>query len=190
MDKFGYVLSVMSSDHPGIVAGVSSAVAALGGNINSCSQTVLGGYFTFITLIDLPRDYVPEKLVEELRRFEAWGPDYHVIARRRDDNLSAASDTVDTESTYVITAFGKDREGIVMQFSRFLAGHDINITDLYGDRKGEEFMLVAQLTIPKTVNIAHLKDDLEETGTEFGFTIRLQHNNIFVATNQLRLAHD
>lgn len=185
MDKFGYVLSVMSGDHPGIVAGVSSAVAALDGNIISCSQTVLGGYFTFITLVDLPRDYEPDVLVEAVRRFEGLGPDYQVIARRRDDDPPGAAPT--SEETYVITAFGKDREGIVMQFSRFLAGHDINITDLYGDRKGDDFMLVAQLTIPATVNIAHLKDDLEETGREFGFTIRLQHNNIFIATNQLRL---
>ena len=37
-----YVLNVMSSDHPGIVAAVTSAVESLGGNIDACSQTVLG----------------------------------------------------------------------------------------------------------------------------------------------------
>ena len=49
-----YVLSVMSPDRPGIVAGVSSVVDRLGGNILSCSQTVLDGYFTFIMVVELP----------------------------------------------------------------------------------------------------------------------------------------
>lgn len=181
-----YVLSVMSSDHPGIVAGVSSAVERLGGNIISCSQTVLEGYFTFITVIDLPKAYDADALAKEVRFSEGLGEDYQVIARifeeRPAERVSAPS-----EEIFVITAFGRDRPGIVKEFSRFLAGHDVNITDLYGSRREEDFILVGQLTIPSTVNIGNLQDDLEEAGKEYGFTVRLQHNNIFVATNQLRL---
>jgi hypothetical protein len=32
-----------------------------------------------------------------------------------------------------------------------------------------------------------LQADLEQMGLELGFTVKLQHENIFVATNQLRL---
>lgn len=186
--SFEYVLSVMSNDHPGIVAGVSSAVERLGGNINSCSQTVLNGYFTFITLVELPREYTSDELVEEVRYSEGLGPDYQVIARRCDprDRETRPGKTGDAD-LFVITAFGKDRPGIVKQFSRYLAGHDINIIDLYGYRSGDDFILIGQLTIPSRVNIGSLQDDLEETGLEYGFTVRLQHNNIFVATNQIRL---
>jgi glycine cleavage system transcriptional repressor len=191
----------MTSDHPGIVAGVSSAVHRLGGNINSCSQTVLGGYFTFITIIDLPKQYTSEELVREIQFSEGLGSDYQVIAQpyKLSDTENSISSINSNDpnglnvpksagETFVITAFGKDRPGIVKEFSRYLAGHDINITDLYGDRNGDDFVLIGQLTIPANINIGNLQDDLEETGKEFGFTVKLQHNNIFVATNQLRLA--
>jgi predicted amino acid-binding ACT domain protein len=188
-----YVLSVMSSDHPGIIAGVSSAVHRLEGNINSCSQTVLGGYFTFITIIDLPKQYSSEELAKEIQFSDGLGEGYRVIVQPYEHKAKvsgAEKSTVakSTSETFVITAFGKDQPGIVKEFSRYLADHDINITDLYGDRNGDDFVLIGQLTIPVNVNIGNLQDDLEEIGKEFGFTVKLQHNNIFVATNQLRLA--
>lgn len=177
----------MSSDHPGIVAGVSSAVERLGGNIDSCSQTVLGGYFTFITIVDVPGESDPEELARNVRASEGLGDAYQVIARRYEPR-ETTDRAAEKAENFVITAFGKDRPGIVRQFSRYLAGHDINITDLFGDRRGDEFVLIGQLTIPEGVNIGSLRDDLEETGRELGFTVKLQHNNIFVATNHLRLA--
>jgi len=179
-----YVLSVMSDDHPGIVASVSSVVDRLGGNILSCSQTVLDGYFTFITIIDLPGTKEPDDLAKEIRSASELGNDYQVIVRYYEPRQPIAAATDDV---FVITAFGKDRPGIIREFSRYLAGHDINITDLYGSRKDDNFVLIGQLTIPPKVNIRSIQSDLEVTGKEYGFTVRLQHNNIFVATNQLRL---
>ena len=179
-----YVLSVMSADHPGIVAGVSSVVKRLGGNIFSCSQTVLDGYFTFITIIDLPGTMLPNELAHEVRFAPELGENYQVIARYYEPQPQ--TDTP-TDNIFIITAFGKDRPGIVREFSRYLAGHDINITDLYGGRKEENFVLIGQLAIPPKVNIRSIQSDLELMGKEFGFTVKVQHNNIFVATNQLRL---
>lgn len=179
-----YVLSVMSDDHPGIVAGVSSVVDRLGGNILSCSQTVLDGYFTFITIIDLPDSREPAELAQEVRSAPELGADYQVIARYYEQQQQT---TVPTDNVFIITAFGKDRPGIIREFSRYLAGHDINITDLYGARRDENFVLIGQLTIPPKVNIRSIQSDLEITGKEYGFTVKVQHNNIFVATNQLRL---
>ena len=185
-----YVLSVMSNDHPGIVAGVSSAVENLGGNIDSCSQTVLGGYFTFIVIMTLPTEYPSQELADKIRNSEGLGPDYQIIARRIDSEPKKGPDSSCHPvggDIFVITAFGKDRPGIVREFSRYLAGHDININDLYGDKTGEEFVLIGQLRIPANVNIRNLQDDLVEMGRELGFTVKLQHSNIFIATNRIRL---
>ena len=179
-----YVLSVMSDDHPGIVAGVSSVVECLGGNILSCSQTVLDGYFTFITVIDLPGTREPTELAQEIRSTSELGPGCQVIAQHYKPRPQTEGQA---DNVFVITAFGKDRPGIVREFSRYLAGHDINITDLYGARKGEDFVLIGQLTIPLKVNVRSIQSDLEVAGKEYGFTVKVQHNNIFVATNQLRL---
>ena len=179
-----YVLDVMSDDHPGIVAAVTNAVEALGGNIDSCSQTVLGGYFTLIMIVSLPEALDPEHLAERIRRAESLGTKYQVMARRIRADDHGPSEPSDR---FVITAFGNDQPGIVRRFSQYLAGKDINIVDLYGDRKGEEFVLIGQLEVPTRWDIRMLQADLEAMGHELGFTVKLQHENIFVATNQLRL---
>ena len=183
--EHAYVLNVMSDDHPGIVAAVSNAVERLGGNIDSCSQTVLGGYFTLIMIVSLPEPVEPAELAERIRGSESVDSGYQVTARAAvpgEDFLPA-----EELDRFVITAFGKDQPGIVRRFSQYLAGKDINIVDLYGDCKGGEFVLIGQLEVPTRYDIRMLQADLEQMGEELGFTVKLQHENIFVATNQLRL---
>ncbi|MGQ9574535.1 MAG: glycine cleavage system protein R [Thermoguttaceae bacterium] len=180
-----YVLDVMSDDHPGIVAAVSTAVESLGGNIDACSQTVLRGYFTLIMIVSLPEPIEPDRLAEHIRRSESGGSQFQVVARRAVPvEYFMPKDQLDR---FVITAFGKDQPGIVRRFSQYLAGKDINIVDLYGDRKGDEFVLIGQLEIPRRWDLGMLQTDLEHMGEELGFTVKLQHENVFVATNQLRL---
>jgi len=181
--EYGYVLNVMSDDHPGIVAAVTEAVESLGGNIDACSQTVLGGYFTLIMIVSFPEPIESEKLTAKVRAAPANGGDYQVMVRR----TMPAAPVREISDRFVITAFGKDQPGIVRRFSQYLAGKDINIVDLYGDLRGEEFVLIGQLEVPAHWDIRMLQADLEQMGSELGFTVKLQHENVFVATNQLRL---
>jgi predicted amino acid-binding ACT domain protein len=180
-----YVLDVMSNDHPGIVATVSDAVESLGGNIDSCSQTVLGGYFTLIMIVSLPQPVEADHLADQLRVAGAGHAEFQVLVQP----VLPVPQAVPGEQfdRFVFTAFGKDQPGIVRRFSQYLAGKDINITDLYGDRRSEEFVLIGQLEVPTQWDIRMLQADLEQMGLELGFTVKLQHENIFVATNQLRL---
>ena len=185
-----YVMSVMSDDHPGIVAAVGNAVSALGGNIDACSQTVLSGYFTLIMIVSFPEQVAPEALAEDVRRADA-ASECQVLARPYQPHETGGERQAEQ---FVITAFGPDKPGVLLRFSQYLAGKDINIIDLYGDRKaprdpgrGEDFVLISQVQIPPHWDIAMLQADLEHIGQEEGFTVRLQHENVFVATNQLRL---
>jgi len=180
--EHAYVLNVVADDHPGIVAGVGSAIAALNGNIDSCSQTVLHGYFTLIMVISLPEDMAPEALAEEVR---GHGEALQVVARPFELLGGPFAEATDR---FVITAFGADKPGIIQRFTQYLAGKDINIVDLYGDRQGDQFVLISQVEIPRRWELAMLQADLEQIGLEEGFTVRLQHENIFLATNQLRLS--
>lgn len=180
-----YVLEVMSDDHPGIVAAVTAAVESLDGNIDACSQTVLGGYFTLIMIVSLPERVPPEQLADRVRQRDDSGEQFQVLARlARPPVAPKPHGPVDR---FVITAFGNDQPGIVRRFSQYLAGKDINIVDLYGDRRGDEFVLIGQLEVPDQWDIRMLQADLEQMGQELGFTVKLQHENVFVATNQLRL---
>lgn len=183
-----YVLNVMSDDHPGIVAAVSNAVESLGGNIDACSQTVLGGYFTLIMIVSVPETLDCDLLGERVRASGSDGAEYQVMVRPALSTPTAARQ--EASDRFVISAFGTDQPGIVRRFSQYLAGKDINIVDLYGDRTGSDFVLIGQLEIPAHWDIRMLQADLEQMGLELGFTVKLQHENIFVATNQLRLTHN
>ena len=180
-----YVLSVMADDHPGIVSTVCAAIDRLGGNIDSCSQTVLSGYFTLIMIVSTPEPVTHEALSQEVVGPEPQHTGFQVAVR------SFVPPSLDADAApverFVITAFGQDKPGIVRRFSQYLAEKDINIIDLYGGPKGDDFVLVSQVEIPARWEITMLQADLEEMGKEEGFTVRLQHENVFVATNQLRL---
>jgi predicted amino acid-binding ACT domain protein len=180
-----YVLNVMSDDHPGIISAVSNAVEEMGGNIDSCSQTVLAGYFTLIMIVSFAEEQDPDAVTERVRAAQSRGSLFQVVARA----FQPVEDRGPGGQTerFVITAFGRDKAGIVRRFSEYLAGKDINIVDLYGDRQGEDFVLVSQVAIPSTWDIHMLQADLEAMGEEEGFTVRLQHEDVFVATNQLRM---
>ena len=180
-----YVLNVMSDDHPGIVAAVTGVVESLGGNIDACSQTVLGGYFTLIMIVSLPQSIDAGQLAERVRQAESSGSDFQVLARPMLPPTGLGGK--DTTERFVITAFGPDRPGIVRRFSQYLAGKDINIVDLFGDRTGDDFVLIGQVEVPAHWDTRMMQVDLEQMGQELGFTVKLQHENIFVATNQLRL---
>jgi len=180
-----YVLNVLSDDHPGIIAAVGEMVTALGGNIDACSQTVLGGYFTLIMVVSFPDAVAPDDLAANIACQDTCGSKLQVLVRRLEPPRFAGS--AGLTERFVVTASGQDRPGIVLRFSQYLAGKDINIVDLYGDRMGDEFVLIGQVEIPARQNLAMLQTDLEEMGRELGFTVRLQHEGIFVATNQLRL---
>ncbi|MDR2344594.1 MAG: hypothetical protein LBE18_00865 [Planctomycetaceae bacterium] len=179
-----YVLSVMSADHPGIVAAVSDALDRLGGNIQACSQTVLNGYFTLITIFEMQDSIEPSEINEILRKSKGIDDDYQLVVRKAVPQVSIQKEQ--QTDPFIITAFGKDRPGIIRDFTQYLSGRDINIADLFGEQTDNEFHLVGQLEIPDDVDIRLLQDDLEEIGRERDFTVRLQHKDIFTATNQLR----
>ena len=180
-----YVLNVMADDHPGIVAAVTSVIETLNGNIDCCSQTVLGGYFTLIMIISLPEEIDPDLLGEKVRSLH---PDFQVSARVMKKDLPANDDS--GKDRFVITAFGVDQPSIVKRFSMYLSDREINIVDLYGARRGEEFVLIGQVEVPRHWDLTMLQSELQYLGQEFGFTVKLQHQNIFLATNQLHLPRE
>lgn len=180
-----FVLNVMADDRPGIVASVSKAVAGVQGNIDACSQTVLCGYFTLIIVVSLPEATDAEVLRQAVLKESDASMHLQVQVRRYEPQ--SLPKAIGEGENFVITAFGPDREGIIRHFSVFLADKGINIIDLYGNRQGDQFVLIGQVRVPQKWDIQMLQADLEQLAMESGYTVRLQHENLFVATNQLRL---
>lgn len=184
---FTYVLNIMSDDHPGIIAAVTSAAEAVGANIESCSQTVLGGYFTLIMIVTLPNEMGTDELRTHILEHTASSCRIDVSVRQTAPELLAESKA----ERFVLTAFGMDQPGVVCRFSEYLADHEMNILDLYGCRQtnveGEvQFLLTAQVEIPSKWNLALLQCDLQSIGKDLHFTVVLQHENVFTATNRVR----
>lgn len=182
----GFVINVTAIDRPGIVAGVSSAIVRLHGNIESCSQTVLDGYFTLIMTFTVPLE---QRTPEELRRM--------ILSEHGLEGCQAilfpakpldVFPRTENSNIYVITAFGKDCKGIVAQFTRYLGDKEINIVDLFGNITPEgEFSLIAEVEVSPKLDLQVIQLDLEAMGEQIGFTVRIQHNNVFVATNNINL---
>ena len=122
-----------------------------------------------------------------VRGAESSGSPYQVLVRPV--LSSPAKAAKEPSDRFVVSAFGQDQPGIVRRFSQYLASKDINIVDLYGDRTGDDFVLIGQVEVPSHWDIRLMQSDLEQMGQELGFTVKFQHENIFVATNELRLTH-
>lgn len=185
--EHAYVLNVMSDDHPGIVSAVSHAVALLGGNIDTASQTVVGGYFTLIMVVSLPERLEPDDLARRVSGVEGRSGGLQVVARPYLTHVAERAPA--GVERFVVTAFGRDKPGIIAHFSGYLAGKDINITDFYWNVTDGQFVMISEVEIPRHMDFNLLQADVEEIGREEAFTVKLQHVNVFVATNQLRLPH-
>tara|TARA_B100000609_G_scaffold173716_1_gene150032 strand:- start:30 stop:557 length:528 start_codon:yes stop_codon:yes gene_type:complete len=170
----------VSDDHPGIIAGLSKVIVELEGNIRACSQTVLKGYFTVILITDFDNQMDQGTLSA---RISGDLPDLHAVVQPYllQKEMDGATDR------FVLTAFGQDKAGIIYRISEYMAGKSINITDFYWDQRGDQFTLTAQVDVPDDCRVGLLQADLDEIGAELGFAVKFQHENIFLATNQLRL---
>jgi glycine cleavage system transcriptional repressor len=179
-----YVLNVVAKDRPGIVAAVSRAVVDNKGTIDTCSQTVVAEFFTLIMVISFPQPVPEEKLSRAIADPADSKLGLHVHLRPYEAGNDKA---IQEGENFIITAFGADQAGVVLRFSRYLADKGINITDLYGTVAEGQFILTGQVCVPARWDIRMLQADLEHLAGEIGHTVRLQHENVFVATNQLRL---
>ena len=181
--SFGYVLSVIAGDKPGIVAGLSEGILRLHGNIESCNQAVLSGFFTLMMTLRFETDFEPDALAAEL--LKERGVEGSKIFCSRTSALSVRS--VPESSVFMLTAFGKDQPGVMRVLARALADKGVNITELYAEKEGSGgFILIGQVEVSPKDDPRTLLLNLEEIASEYGFTVKLQHKNIFVATNQLR----
>ena len=104
--SYGYVLGVIAGDKPGIVAGLSEGIMRLRGNIESCSEAVLSGFFTLMMTVRFDTDFDPDTLADKLRE-ERGMEGCRVFCSRTGSPIRPVPDA----SIFVLTAFGKDHPG-------------------------------------------------------------------------------
>ncbi len=182
-----FVLTVMAADRVGIVRDVSSALASVGGNITHLSQTVLRGYFTLIICVALPDGVSLEKLKSEIEARGAQG-EFGVLVRPFADTSDRARSEIAQcrECRYVLTMRGKDQPGIIARTTAYLAANSINIVDFYSYVHEDILLMLAQVSVPPTVDLGRVQEGLQSVGSDFGLAVHFQHENVFRATSEVR----
>lgn len=177
-----YIISITAQDRSGIVAAVSRALFDLSGNIEAASQTVHQGYFAMIMLCAFEQASQPDEISRKINA--QADTDLHVYVTQY--QLPVTQEQTSETETFIVTTVGADKPGILQAVSEYLGAQQINIDDLYCCVQAGEFVLICEVSVPQGQDVEWLQAGLEEVGRQRGFTTHMQHENIFVATNELR----
>lgn len=177
-DRQIMVISVMAKDRPGIVAEVTEGIGALGGNLADLRESVLCGYFTMILIAGFPAGVSVEQVEESMARQTAA----NVLVALHEGSLAEVDRS---EHTYVLTAVGRDRVGLVAQMSRFCFDRGINILDLASHTDADQYTMMLQIDLANIQSLEDFNGELARFGKKSGLNLVLQHNDIFRATNEI-----
>lgn len=160
-----YGVTVVGHDRPGIVADVTGALAELGGNIEDSSMTLLRGHFAWTLVVSL--DAEPEAVSEVLAPLRA-----------ADLRLAAVELPVDIDPvlrpTHWLSVHGTDRPGIVSAVTREVAQVGGNITDLTTRLSGVLYIVLADVFLPESADVAALQERLAVVAIELGVDVSLR----------------
>jgi len=181
------VISVLTPDRVGLIAGVTHAVYTAGGNIRAISQTVLQGYFTIILTATLPDDCAPDHLQHAIEATGRAG-ELSVLVRRR-THTDAAPPAHPAGDRFVLTISGPDQPGILARITAYLASQGINIEDLAAHTDNARFLVMGELTVPASEDVRQLQIDLNALLPAADRLVTLQHVNVFTATTEVAFRH-
>jgi glycine cleavage system transcriptional repressor len=177
-----YIVTVTTYDRVGIVHAVTGAIRDQGGNIQELSQTVVRDYFTIILAVEFdgPRDprALRAAIEERGRRF-----DLHVAVI--EPEADAGESPVPHGERFILTVLGADHPGTIHGISGCLAASGVNIIDLHArSEPGGRFALIMEAFLPPALSPGEVRAELERFGRERGLEAFVQHENIFLATNE------
>ena len=177
------IVSVMSKDRPGIIADVTGAIFELKGDLADLNQSILFGYLTMILVANFENEVSPEDISEKIRNIQSTTT-LDVVARELDSPLDTAHYPL-PQKTYIVTAQGKNKRGLVHGISSFCYRHNINIMDLATTRTDDRYTMILQIDLSAVASIAMVRKELHEYGEETGLHIVMQHHQLFQVTNEI-----
>ncbi|NRQ38149.1 ACT domain-containing protein [Nonomuraea sp. NN258] len=157
-------VTVLGVDRPGVIAAVTGSLAECGANIQDSTMTLLGGHVAMMLLVSGEQE--PDELMKRL-----MAPDLVVTVsaiearcsfgrRGRGHSAGRASGL-----GYVLTVYGPDRPGIISAVSAVLAADGGNITGMSTRLTGRLYVLIADVELPKEVDVAALMRRLAAVGS-------------------------
>lgn len=152
------VLTAIAHDRPGVVESLADVIAAHSGNWVDSSMARLGGEFAGIVMVEIAGD-AAAGLEKGLAELDKEGIDVTI-------HKSASSAPPSGHHARLELA-GLDHPGIVLEITRALARHGVNIDELTtsvsrGSMGAEPiFTAQADIVLPSDLDIDRLRDALE-----------------------------
>lgn len=172
------LITVSGKDKPGIIAKISGLLFARGCNLEDISMTLLEGQFAMMMTVCLPSEKILGSVLAslELLKPSPWSLDCYTTPLRGKTKYGKKHAGGCQPS--VITAFGKDRTGIVYAVSRALAVLRINITDLdsriLGKGPKTTYAMLLEVDVPKTTSCEKLRRALGKIAKKMKIEIQVK----------------
>ena len=172
------LITISGKDKSGIIAKVSGLLFARGCNLEDISMTLLEGQFAMMMTACLPTVLSKVRVLQglELLKEAPWSMVCHVteLQGRTQHGKKHAKGS----SPCMVTAFGKDRTGIVYEVSRALAGLCVNITDLdsriLGKGAKTTYAMLLEVDVPGKVALAKIKVVLAKVAKKLRIEIQIK----------------
>jgi len=177
------VISVMSKDRPGIISDIATVIYELGGDLADLNQSVLGGYFTMMLIAEFDENITPEDLFAGFSHIQS--------ETKIEANIKEMEVKLEVErkllprKTFIVTVQGVNRKGLVKLIGDFFYSKDINVLDLVTTRDEDKYTMIFQVDLTTISSIGALRDDINMLADREELNLVLQHNDIFMATNEV-----
>lgn len=147
-----FAVSAVGADRPGIVAGVSGALADVGGNLEDSTMTILQGYFAILLVVSVrPGESTSSVEVALAPVAERFGLVLSVWPLA--DERAGAAEAVAVGSPWTISVHGADHSGIVHGVTSALAEVGGNVVDLgthlVGSPDAPVYVMTLRVTLPE-----------------------------------------
>jgi glycine cleavage system transcriptional repressor len=168
-----FAVTAIGKDRPGIVAGISEALLAVGGNIEDSRMAILRGHFAVMLIVSVPAEHDAGEVRDGLAAVRD-GLELEALTVAEVDELAAARASA---PSHVLTVYGADHPGIVHAVSSALAEQGVNICDLQtqvaGTGEREIYVMLIEVALgdagPAEVGAA-----LERVGQEAGVEVSMR----------------
>ncbi len=159
-------ITVLGHDRPGIIAETTGVLAHLGLNIEDSTMTLLRGHFAMMLITDGDVDAATAE--ESLGGLTADGS-LSVSVREVPAESAVVSGT-----SYLLSVHGGDRPGIVSNLVAEVAKVGGNITDLTTRLAGDLYVLLAEVDLPASAEVAALEQALAAVASGLGVDVTLR----------------
>lgn len=174
-----HLLTVLIADRRGIVAAITIVLSSLKIELLELTQTVVSGYFTITLAVAIPGQGPPDPLLAALRA--ELGPEAAVSVVQ----LGAAGVDAGHCERYILTATGEASTAVIHELTALVAERGGNFVDFSFQNTAAGVSFVAEIDLPKALALDQLQVDLQHVGADAGLRVRLQHEKLFTATNEI-----